>query len=692
MTRRRLVAASASLAWTALWFAPWQLWLRPWPWLRTALALTLFIAPGLGLHAWLTRGMAVRVSGRVTYGFALSVLATGLVGLVGCVSHLSFTFVMASLWVVGLLGPAALALSDPTTAGAADGRAREAMSWLDWLECAVVLAIVARLAFAPAGGGDDFIYVARITRFAQSDGLGFHSIGFGDAPLSPRYWFEYWTLCEAVMATVSGLHPLELTTNYLGPLLAVIALVGVFELALSVGFTRRLATAALTAQVIVLVMLAKEHQPGFMFFNRLTEDKVVAAFVLSPAALAAVAHSIASPPTGLLLVALLYIGLFTTHPTSFGIAVLMALSYCVAAFATSRARNVLRVMIVLTALAVPASMMRLASGSSLAMAETEFTSTGSGSPMRLARLWVGPDGRWYAVSRTVIPSVALGVGVVALGIAVLRLRRDPAAAYVAGALAVVGFTCVPYTAWIVAAGITPFHLWRVVWQAPFGIALVVVLTAVIDVLRRRVPPSLVRRLLRANLSVVSELVLLALLVGAVRYGHVRDRLWALHVPLDWRTFLYREGELVGARLPCRRTYADLIAMGQLIDQHAPRGATVIGDPATNNLIPSVSIRARLLMFRAIDHTREHAGVTPGEARRRVDVQTRLFHRTTPAAERSALLRENRIDYVLLCGRPDWAAEVAAVSPGRFTRVATAGDFELYRVLTPVESEALRGHE
>ncbi len=700
MTRRRLVAASALLAWSALWFAPWQLWLQPWPWLGTALALALFIAPGMGLHAWITRGTVVRVSGRVTYGFALSVLVTGVIGLVGCVSHLSFTFVMASLWVVGLLGPAALALSNSATASAADGRAGDAMSWLDWLEGALVLAIAARLAFAPAGGSDDLTHVARITQFQSGDSLGFASIAFGDAVrIPPRYWLAYWPLCEAVLSALSGVHGLELTTNYLGPLLAPLAFVSLFELARSLGLSRRLAIATLAAQLIALVMLGKPWQPGLIFLNRVTEDKVMAAYLLAPAGVAAAASYFGTGARSWLVLALLVsAAIALSHPTIFGIAYLFMLAYCAGELLVAAPRGrVVRLAIGLTVLAAAVSSLRFVAHPARSYVHFTVASADRAGVLTRARaeqLWISADDRHYAVSRQVIPPTARAVGIAALLLACVQLRRQRAARYVAGALALVGLTLVPQTAWLLGLAVTPFHLWRFSWQAPFGLALVLAGSSVIAVARVWVVPRIpfIARLMRPGVTAVCELGLLGVLVGVVWLTDIRESLWSLHFPREWRTTVYAEYELALGKFRCRRTYADLIAMGRLIDERAPRGAVVVADPATNDFVPSVSSRARLLHFRGVEQTVLHGSLSHAEAEQRNAALARLFDEQTPTAERMSIFAARQVEFVLQCNRVRWAQELAAAYPDRFARVAGAGEFELYRVLTPVESGALHGRE
>ncbi|MBI1815962.1 MAG: hypothetical protein HYR72_13365 [Deltaproteobacteria bacterium] len=683
--QRPTAAVIYATLWTGLWFTPWGNWLRSWPWLGTALALALFVAPGMGLHAWSTRGMAVRVSGRVTYGFALSVALTGTIGLIACVLHLSFAFVLAILWGAGLLGAFGVARWELPPAAAHDDRKR--LNFVEVVLMAVLLVLAARLALSPAGGSDAATHVARLTGFQQSTALGFSSVGFGDAvQIPPRYWLAYWPLCEAVLAALSGLHGLELTSVYLAPLLAPLALASTFELSVSLGLSRRLAVSAVAAQVVSLVLLGGRTQPGQMFFNHLCDDNVLASYVLAPVATAAVARFLRAG-RGLSLVGSTYLGLAVTHPTVFGFAYLVTVAYSAAELLGGVSwRRIVPALVVSTLLIAGVSTLRLVDHPSQQHVYFSVAAAEAADemiPTRWTRLWVSADHRTYAVARQVVPPAARVAALMALAAALVQFRRVRAARYVVAVVGLAELTLWPQTSWLIGMLITPFHLWRVWWQVPFGIGLVVVAGAMVTIVR-------LRQRLRSRLTALGpwgELVFVGALVAVMIVTGRPNWVWALHLPPDWRTVAYAEGELQASAVSCRRTFADLIAIGRAIDTRAPNGAVVVGDVwgklatevwGTNDFIPSVSTKARLVVFRSDEQTAQHGGVSLTEARRRIVRLKQVFDDETPAAERLRILDEFGVEYVVSCG--EWPVPSAlAAGPSAVRLEETAGNLHLYRL-------------
>lgn len=677
--RRTIAAAFVLIVWSGLWFAPWRLWLLPWPWVRTVLALVLFLAPGVTLHAVIIRDAKARPSERIAYGFALSVMLTGCFGLASCVAHRGLTFVLIALWTTVAMGGLRLARSDWRVASAWDRTALTRTNVLQLIPLLVVMMLAARLAWAPAGGTDDFTYVARITAFQQADTFSFRSLGFGDAiTIPPRYWLEYWTLSEAVIATLAGVHGLELTNNYLAPFLALLAFAGLFELARSLGFSRPRTAVVLTAQLASLIALTESSQAGKFFFNNLTEDKIVAAFVLAPICLAATTRYWAAPARcRLLLASLCYLALALTHPTSLAVTVLITFAYggC-ELLATGQWRGVTRLLAVVAVVTAAASIPRFVDHPARAFVHftvMEAKAAGEFGRSRMSRLVVDDDQRRFRVASSVVPKLAQAIGAAVLIAALVRVRRERAARYVVGALLVMALPLLQNTAWLLGLLITPFHLWRVPWQAPFGIGLALMIPPSAAAL-----PRIMQRF-RPLIAVACQIVALIIVLVTV-LPHTRRRLFSFKIPRDWRSGLYTDRELLGSPRTCRRTYADLIAMGRLIDTLAPGGAVVVGDlPDTNNFLPSVSTKARLVLFRQAGGTVQHAGLTLEEARVREAALTRLFAADAPGTERLEILSAYRVEFVLYCGLWPEAGELTATHPPAVQLEATAGDFRLYRV-------------
>jgi hypothetical protein len=678
MTRAALIRLVITALWTLLWFAPPGSWLPPQ--LGMGIALLLFIVPGAGLHA-LVAADDERPGMRLILGFAFSVALTGVLGLAGGVACLPFGFVMNGLWAVGA---AALLVARPP----ALPRPRETIntaSLLDHLPALVAVLTAARLCMYPAAGSDDFTHLGRVNAFLNATALGFQSLAFGDgATIPPRYWLAYWPLCEAVLAAKSGIAPIELN-KYLGVLLAPLAFLGVYQLASNLGLGRPLAGFAVIAQLAALIVLTAKSQPGHVFFHRLTEDKVMGAFVLMPACLASAAWFFCRPTLRrLLTTVLVYLSVALCHPTLLGIGYLVTLVYgAIELIVTPFRKHAAALLALLTLMVGAVSVLRFVQHPSRELYEFSLSPSPAEQVRdgRMKRLEVADDGKAYTVARRVVPGEARIAGALVLTLALLHTRAVPAARYLAAALATVGLTLVPQTSWILASVLTPFHLWRVSWQTPFGIGLAFLIYS-----GRRLFPDQGRwvklgwlRAFRAD--VFGQALLLAGALSVVA-AH-KEAFPALNLPPDWETAIYSGKEVRSGRIKCRRRYQDLIQIGRWIDLQAHEGGLVLGDleAGSNEFLPSVSVRSRLLVFRGVTDTVFHGSVSHREAERRLAVAKRILHPSTPPDERLRLLSAEGIDYVLLCGveRWTWAEQLARETPEQIGLAAVAGDIRLYRV-------------
>ena len=350
--RRRAATSIVALAvWALLWLTPWPRLLAGWPWVGVVAGVGMLIAPG-ALLARAVRGRG-SVGQGVGPGLALSMMAVGGLGLLACLMQWPLGFVRAGLAAAGAAAIVALgrrgpeaestrtaALSTPRVFDA--GRVLEAAAWIVPLLAA--MAVAAHFAFVVAAGWDNFIYNAMTTDALRGDHLGFADPAFGPARTTiSRLWLAFWPLAQASIAAVSGIDPLPLSAVYLNPVLAVLAVAAVFELAVALGLSRRQATLAAVVQVTVLLLLTAAHQPGTAFFTRLREDKLLAAFVVGPAWCRLVADYLREPDRrGAVLVGLGGAGMLFTHPTMLAVAASIIVMWAgLDALATRRLRPAL---------------------------------------------------------------------------------------------------------------------------------------------------------------------------------------------------------------------------------------------------------------------------------------------------------------------------------------------------------------
>lgn len=673
-------AALACALYLAAWLLPWTVLLRGAGWLRALLAVGLLCLPGyslagLGASAGDARDDASDdFATRVLLGFSSSLAVIGLVGLAG--SLLGIPIALATAIVAGAF---ALALGAAVRHGGARVLAPRLGAGGDaWssVVLAATLVLGATLAFAPYVGGDDFTHVARVVAFGQNDHLGYSGLALGGRNvLPPRYWLSFWPLWQALVSHLGAVHPLQLTANDLGPLLAPLALLAVANLARALGASARLAALAATAQLALLLCALGRTQPGFLFFDRLTEDKFVAFFLLAPVAFAALARLLAAErprPGAYARLACAWLALAFSHPTSLGMAFLVGGVFCALEIVGTRTwRPALPALAILLAVTAGAASVRLVphpffdkleKGPEARFASVEEDD----NPQARINLVAGTP--FFGVGRGAAPLGAQAVGGVVLAVALASARRDRMARFVAAALGVVALAVVPYTGWLVGRILPPFHLWRILCLVPFGLG-----TAL---LARLVARRVARGTARTAALVLPALLVLA--TAGATWGLHAVSLSALAPPQGWRE------QLVTVRFDKRKRmrvpYADLLAMQEQIAHLVPAGDVVLGDGRTNNLVTTLSSRVEVVCFRSVHQTMLHGEMSRPDARTRCAGQKDLLGGKLAPADAAAFLARFGVGWILAGGGDAWLDAIPESLVPR-TLATDAGSLKLYRLGT-----------
>ena len=662
-----LVAASA---WTLAFAIPWPDALGGLPWLRVLVALLLFSVPGLCLHALLDERRELDAVTRLPGGLCLSVGVTGLLGFTGCVLRLPTGFVTGGLFTAGLLAIVLLArrggvvwprLTRPDTDALLDGAA-----------LGVALLLTGWLCIAPALSSDDLTHVARVAAFQQRTHLGFGGIAFGgDNVIAPRYWLAFWPLCEAILSSLAHVQPLELTTNLLGGLLGMVAGLAVFNLARALELSRRLAVVAVLAQLAVLLVLGTRDQPGVLFFNRITEDKFLAFFVLAPICMQILLSFIDHPTRGRLArVALAWTAMTFSHATSLGMVALVVCTFCVLELVLARRRAALFVLALVVPITAAAALVRFVPhvyqqhvffDVDSARQEKEIT---AGRKRRIHQIRGTP---FYGIGPASAGPTMRALGATMLVLAALQARRERVARYVLAALCVIAAAVLPYTGWLLGAVLTPFHLWRILSLAPFGIATAFAASLV---LRLAVVRSLGTP--RAD-RIALTIAVLALASSYRAAARPESRLGTFNRAPDWR-------QVLTVAPDWRPSYAELDRLASLLQRESEADAVVLASRRVNDLVPSLTARARLLTFRSPMHTVLHAGIPPREARRRWQLHSAIVDGTASAARIAHLLAERHVRLALVRRGEEWLQRVPEATLPR-ELLGSFGDVDVYRLGT-----------
>jgi hypothetical protein len=255
-------------------------------------ALFLFMVPGVLITHWF---VSERFFGAalVPVGFVISTGLFGLLGVPLLMLHLSLE---AYMWMGGVIIAASLtaamlrvAFRKPPAWRQDDSSTGLAPRWL-WVPFVLLsaaLALVSRLR-VPHPYNDIWVYLAYVREFLSTENLATHEPYFGRMTELSRAQINGWLLLQAALSRASGIDPVELVLEYLGPALVIVALLAFYALARTLfkSEVAALFAGCLCALFFLIYLSPSLSTFGGEFVGRVAEDKFVARFLFLPVSLA----------------------------------------------------------------------------------------------------------------------------------------------------------------------------------------------------------------------------------------------------------------------------------------------------------------------------------------------------------------------------------------------------------------------
>lgn len=622
---RKYVFLTGAAFWLFLALFPWQGWAEGFAIPRFAAGVFIYLLPGALTFLLLSenRNLSLRT---ILGGLITALFATGLLGAIVRIFHLDFTFIR---WTFALWGAVVIWVfyfrPVPIIVKF------EKLSWEEGILLAVAAGAAfyfASLARPPLIHDDAFTYNALLYYYQHAPAVDFSFPAALNNLKTPRFWLAFWPLAEAMISAFSGVDGLFVTGVYLPPLLAVMSFIGIYVLARTLGIPRALGGAAILAQGFALMRLTLSSQAGKLFFQRLTEDKVAAAFVISLALVMLALEYLEKPNARkLLLVWIAACAMAFTHPVQLGMISIIVGVYCLLSMFRAEARMKYLLLIgVLASVAVVPYLFRFGGGENaqtLSFTLGEVEENDEFFRLRRNRVEIIEGTQFYGLSPYLTQGLPYRVGALSAFACLFFFWRNRAARYVLASFIVLGLAVLPYTGWLIGMFTTPYQLWRLTWLTPLGIAFAVLIGIGIEILQRFKPLAAQRRWLHPLIQGLVFLVLIA----AIAYV----RPWA-------------SGNLYTGNVNIPDFYNNYINAAKAMNELDIEGVPIIigaPDAVTHSIIPSLTMKYAPLVFRV-----ESGGNN-----------TRIWRTLTgediPPDTRLERLREYNVEYLLVKGDPEW---------------------------------------
>lgn len=652
-TNRNFTIISSLILWVALIVLPWHSTLPGLDMLRVGISLLLFTFPGFLTFLYFSEGKQVTLVS-VLGGFAVSIFITGILGVVARLFQLDFIFIR---WVFLFLGVVVLTVYFVKKIN---------LQWqfdkLIWWEALLLIICIGggvyfmTIAQPPLIHDDAFTYNALLYYYQHAPALNFEFPDALNRLEIPRFWIAYWPLVEAMLSSFSGVDGLFLTGSLLPPFLAGLSFLSVYTFARTLGLSRLLAGAAVLAQGFSLLRLSRQNQPGNIFFQLLTEDKVVAAFILSLILLTLVGEYFKSPShRKLLVIWIVAWAMAFTHPVQFGMTCMIAGVYGLPSLLTKGTRrDYFFVIGVLATVVVVPYLFRFGGGeyaNSLSFSLEDVITNGELARFGVRRVDIIEGTQFYGISRYLTVGLPYEVGFVAALFSLLYFWKNNVARYVLSSFLVLGVAMLPYTGWIVGMFTSPFQLWRLTWQIPFGISFAFLLWVIFEVAQKFQFLNFIKNWLFPLYHVGVYVSLIGMLV----YVHP----WAM-------------GNVEKSDTDVASFYTNYIRVAEQMNSLDVNNTPIIlggPDARTNSVLPSLTMKFEPMVFR-VDIVNEKTKLWSSLVEEDI----------TPIDVRFSLLKENRVEYLFLKGEPEWVVALMEIYPENVKFLFRDERYSLYQIV------------
>ena len=446
---------------------------------------------------------------------------------------------------------------------------------------------------------------------------------------------------EALLAKISQVPGILVLGGYYEPFLVILSVLCWYKLALALKLSPRAASASVILQLSFLLLQSEYIHPGAPFFNQLSVDKAIAAFVLAPVFLQSLLRVLKrSTRNNLFLLFLTGLSLTLMHPIILAYAVFIGGMLILFNRSSQGIGKKIIPMAILFLILVPQIVIRFTGipTTGPTSLEPDVVLQRSGSENLVNRWGHTP---FYGFKTSILtmkipyeeniplpaPLLQWGWIVVPICAAFFALKQwdKVSSQFILSSLLLCFLAWFPLTGWIMGYFLSARMLARSVWLLPFGISAVYLLATFRD-------KFLVKSDTRSARIFASAWPLITLTVFSMALFFL----------------FFRENQLPDFEKFSLKSirYQGLALAGQTLDQLIPDQAAALGSQGLNDLLPGLSWKSKLVTFR-IQGPSNMSYFTSAERETRISDTQNIFLRSTSPEDKMFLLRKYNIHFLLL---------------------------------------------
>ncbi|HSO12389.1 MAG TPA: hypothetical protein VLT51_08435, partial [Anaerolineales bacterium] len=369
-------------------------------------------------------------------------------------------------------------------------RLKETNQTLPVLLLFLVSAVVCLVVIQRVLGDDDLTYLAYVTNLQNSTGLSFKDIIFGVPELvHPRFWIMSAPFAQALLADISKVPGILLLGGYYEPFLVILAVLSWYELARTLTFSPRAASASSILQLAFLLLLSEYLHPGAPFFKQLNTDKATAAFIMVPVFFQSLIRILKQPTKSNWIIFLLTgLSLTFMHPVILAYSVFIGSVLILFNWKSVSMSNKILAAIILLVILLPQIALRFAN--TPAQAKIPYTSQDvldQRGIENMTKRW--GDTLFYGFNPAILDmkvpyadSIPISLPILTRGwlvfpilaslFALGQAGKNTVAQFVLACFLLSTLAWLPFTGWVIGYFLSAYMLERAVWLFPFGLSLV----------------------------------------------------------------------------------------------------------------------------------------------------------------------------------------------------------------------------